>query len=209
MGASAMPWRSMKSRMTAVFDSSATPERIASRLPRASNHSPTARNPKIGKIILLVDQLPFYREPALPAERVPRFLALGAEGVGNVRQHVSVAAVPEVAIDVFRDLPGALLFAGGAQGQYVKAIEVQAFAAGTEEILPVGAFLHAEETALVDILAVVPGKDSGDCGSVGRKHGATDDPPESGVGVGTEVRPEGGAIHVIGDGSAGRLMLAE
>src|SRR4030095_1723433 len=59
--------------------------------------------PKIRNIVMLRYQNPFHREPPLAPQRVLRLLALGAEGVGDVAQHVTVSLIPEVAIDLLSD----------------------------------------------------------------------------------------------------------
>src|ERR1700743_920863 len=87
----------------------------------------------------------------------------------DMAKHVAVANIPEELVDPAGDglrslkirlsVDGRGMPCGGAKGKNVEAVQVQPLAASAEQVLPVGAFLHAKHTALVEILAGVPRED--------------------------------------------------
>src|ERR1051326_3379133 len=153
--------------------------------------------------------MPLHREPPLPAERILRFFAFRTEGVGNVTKHVAVAVIPEILIDLFGDKARTFVLSGGAERHYIKAIEVQTLAPRAEKILPIGAFLHADQSALIDILAGIPIENGARSGTIRREKRTTDNPPKAGIGIGTKVRTQSRTIYVIGNCAAHSLFAAK
>src|SRR5438876_349375 len=95
--------------------------------------------------------MPLHRLPSFAAQRVQVPDIIRAERVGDVPQHVAVALIPEKMIDLLRDQCGEFVLSGSAQREYVQTIHIQALASGTEQILPVGAFLHADKSDWQDL----------------------------------------------------------
>src|SRR4051812_41341574 len=97
--------------------------------------------------------------------------------MSNVRQQVSIAAVPEELVYMIADALGVGMPPCGVKREDVEAVEIQTFAAGAEQILPVRTFLHAEQAGLVHILTLVPGENPIRSFLIRSKDGGPDNPP--------------------------------
>jgi hypothetical protein len=75
--------------------------------------------------------------------------------------------------------------------------------------LPIRAFLHLDEAAVVDVLAFIPFENDPNRLRIGRKQAAANDPPESRIGIGAEVRPARFPIDIVRDFTGRGLMALQ
>ena len=69
------------------------------------------------------------------------------------------------------------LFCRSSKREDVKAIEIQAFAASAEEVLPVRALLHLKDSTGIDVLSFVPMEYRFNAVRIGRQQCAAYNPP--------------------------------